>query len=104
MNCTALENYSKLLKKAVFLFKKNITKTINDKYVCKKQNNKNGSYYSRKSINYKKMIVFKEIRHNKSTHNKIRSLIFKPFQLPIYNGKKIIKSIYKKNKIKLLYL
>ena len=42
------------------------------------------------------MIYFNKLRHSVSTHNKIRSLIFKPFQLPIYNGKKIIKSIYKK--------
>ena len=42
--------------------------------------------------------------NNIKTHNEIRALIFPPFQLPIYNGKKIIKSIYKKKKIQLRYL
>ncbi len=33
----------------------------------------------------------------------IRSLIFEPFQLTIYNGKRIKKSIFKNNKIKIEY-
>ena len=104
INSTAFENYNRLLKKSVILFKRNINRIINDTYNSTKQNIKKGSYYNRKSVDYKKMIYFNKLRHSVSTHNKIRSLIFKPFQLPIYNGKKIIKSIYKKNKIKLLYL
>ena len=44
------------------------------------------------------------IENNIKTHNKIRALIFRPFQLPIYNGNKIIKSIFKNKKIKLKYL
>ena len=35
--------------------------------------------------------------------NLIRSLIFKPFQLPVYNKKKIIKSVFKNNLIKIKY-
>ena len=50
------------------------------------------------------MIVFNSINQNIETHNKIRSLIFQPFQLPIYNGNRIIESIYKNKKIKLRYL
>ena len=48
--------------------------------------------------------ALKEIKNNLITHNQIRSLIFEPFQLPIYNHKKIIKSFFKNKKIRLLYL
>ena len=48
--------------------------------------------------------MFKEIEQNIKTHNKLRSLIFHPFQLPIYNGNKIVRSKYKNKKIKLEYL
>ena len=103
-NSTAYENYDKLLNKSVLLFKKNIKKILNGNYRVKKQNLKKGSYFSRKSVDYKSLINFKEIKHNLATHNQIRSLIFEPFQLPIYNDKKIIKSIFKNKKIRLLYL
>ena len=65
---------------------------------------KKGSYFNRESVDYKSLIYFKEIKNNLTTHNQIRSLIFEPFQLPIYNDKKIIKSIFKNKKIRLLYL
>ena len=68
------------------------------------QQKQKGNYFDRKSVDYNKLISFKTINQNIKTHNKIRSLIFKPFQLPIYNGNRIIKSIYKNNKIKLKYL
>ncbi len=102
-NITAYDNYTKLMSKSVVIFKKNINKILNNKYTVKKQNLKKGSYYSRKSVNYNKLINFKKINNNVSTHNKIRALIFHPFQLPIYNGRKITKSIFKNKKIKLLY-
>ena len=35
-------------------------------------------------------------------HNKIRSLIFPPFQIPVVNGIRVKKSLYKKNKIYLI--
>ena len=101
-NDTAFENYSKLLKKSSFLFKKNIRIILENKYKLKKQNHKKGSYYNRKSVDYKKLINITKLEHNLKTHNKIRSLIFPPFQLPIYNGKKIKKSIFKNNKIHLI--
>lgn len=104
INSTAYDNYIKLLNKSVFLFKKNINKILNNKYAVKKQNFRKGSYYGRKSVRYKNIINFKKIDNNITTHNKIRSLIFEPFQLPIYNGKKIKKSIFRNKKIKLLYL
>ena len=104
INTTAYQNYLNLLDKSVILFKKNINKILNNNFLSKKQNLKKGSYYSRKSVNYEKLINFHKLTHNLKTHNRIRSLIFHPFQLPIYNDKKIIKSIFKNKKIKLIYL
>ena len=104
INDTAYDNYCRLLKNSFVLFKKNIKKILTHKYISKKQNKKISTYYSRNSVNYKKLIKIKKISNNKITHDKIRSLIFPPYQLPIYNGKKIKKSIYKKNKIKLILL
>ncbi len=101
-NDTAFENYLKLLKKSSYLFKKNIRKILKNKFKLKKQNHKKASYYSRKSVDYKKLINITKLEHNLKTHNKIRSLIFPPFQLPIYNGKKIKKSIYRNKKIHLI--
>lgn len=104
INTTAYENYLKLMTKSVILFKKNINKILNDNYISKKQNTRNGSYFNRESVNYNKLTHFKFIKNNITTHNKIRALIFQPFQLPVYNGNKIIKSIFKNKKIKLKFL
>jgi methionyl-tRNA formyltransferase len=102
-NHTAYDNYKNLLINSVKLFKKNIKKILRDNYSEKKQKLKYGSYFNRKSVDYTKIVNIKELNHNLKTHNLIRSLIFPPFQLPIYNGNKIIKSIYKKKKIKLTF-
>ena len=101
-NDTAFENYLKLLNKSSYLFKKNIKKILENKFKLKKQNLIKGSYYSRKSVNYKKLRNIAKLKHNLKAHNKIRALIFPPFQLPIYNGKKIKKSIYRNKKIHLI--
>jgi len=103
INDTAYFNYQKLLINSYKLFKKNIQTILNDNFKKKKQNNKIGSYFSRKSIDYNKIINIKELKHNLKTHNLIRSLIFPPFQLPKYNGKNIIKSVYKNRKIRLIF-
>jgi len=103
INDTAYLNYQKLLKNSFKLFKNNIKNILNNNYADKKQNKKLGSYFSRKSVNYNKIINIKELSHNLKTHNLIRSLIFPPFQLPIYNGRRIIKSVYKNKKIRLLF-
>ena len=104
LNATAYENYLKLLSNSVKLFKRNISKVMDGNFKSVKQNLKKGSYYSRSSVNYKNLINFNKIKNNIKTHNEIRSLIFPPFQLPVYNGKKVKRSIFKDNKIKLLYV
>ena len=104
INTTAYQNYLKLLNTSVILFKKIFHKILSNNYSTKNQNLRRGSYFNKKSVNYKKLIHFNKIKHNLNTHNMIRSLIFPPFQLPIYNGKKIKKSLFKNKKIRLLYL
>ncbi len=103
INDTAYDNYQKLLKYSVILFKKNLKKILQNKHKRTKQNLKKGSYFNRKSINYKKITNIKKIENNLKTHNMIRSLIFEPFQLPNYNGSLIKKSIFKNKKIKIIY-
>ena len=92
------------MKYSFLLFKTNFNKIIKGNYKLKKQNLKNGSYFSRYSVNYNSLKKIKKIDNRMSTHNLIRSLIFPAFQLPIYNGKKIKKTIFSNNKIKLFYL
>lgn len=99
INDTAHDNYIKLMKYSVILFKKNIKNIMAEKYKFKKQNLKLGSYYSRKSVNYNQIKRINFINNSLKTHNKIRSLIFPAFQLPIVNGMKVKKSVYKNNKI-----
>ena len=99
INDTAYDNYIKLMKYSVILFKKNIKKIIIDNYKSKKQNLRNGSYFSRQSVNYNKIKKISFLNNSLKTHNKIRSLIFPAFQLPIVNGTKVRKSVYKNNKI-----
>ncbi len=99
INDTAYDNYLRLMSRSNMLFKRNFFKIINNKYNEKKQILSKGSYFSRKSINYKKMIFFNTGNINLSTHNKIRSLIFPAYQFPVVNGAKIAKSIYKNKKI-----
>tara|TARA_Y100000816_G_scaffold239318_1_gene185647 strand:+ start:3924 stop:4694 length:771 start_codon:yes stop_codon:yes gene_type:complete len=103
INCTAYDNYLKLMRYSVIIFKKNIRYILNNNYNLKKQNINKGSYFSRKSVNYADLLKIKRIDNKIKTHNLIRSLIFEPFQLPIYNNKKIIKSTYKNNLIKIKY-
>ena len=102
LNDTAYDNYLKLMKCSVILFSKNLNKILNFDYNIKKQKLSNGSYYSRKSVNYKKIVKFSIKKPSLKLHNKIRSLIFPPYQIPIVNGVKVRKSLYKKNKIYLI--
>lgn len=104
INDTGYKNYLRLMSTSVKLFKKNFNNIIRKKYINKKQNLKKGSYFSRDSVNYSKLIHINKIYNNLSFHNKVRALIFPPFQLPIYNGKKIIKSIYNRNKTKIYFI
>ena len=102
VNDTAYQNYFKLMRHSTILFKSNFKRIINGKYKSRRQNLKKGSYFNRESVNYKNLVNIKRIDNKMLTHNLIRSLIFPPFQLPIYNGKKIKKSIFRNKKIHLI--
>jgi len=99
INDTAFDNYKKLMKYSVLLFKKNIGKIMVKNYKFKKQNLKLGSYFSKKSVNYNKIKKINNPKNSLKTHNQIRSLIFPAYQLPVVNGIKVKKSVFKNNKI-----
>ncbi len=104
VNTDALGNYNKLMHFSVLIFVKNFKKIILRKYTQKKQNNKKSSYFSRKFVNYDKEKFITKKENTLKFHNRIRALIFPPFQLPIFNGKKIEKTIFKKRKVHLKFL
>ena len=102
LNDTAYDNYFRLMKCSVILFKKNINNILNSNYTLKKQNLSNGKYYKRSSVNYKKILNLNMKKPSLKLHNKIRSLIFPPYQIPVVNGLQVKKSLYKNNKIYLI--
>ena len=104
INDTAYQNYFKLMKYSKKIFKKNFNKIINGNFKIRKQKLNKGKYYSRTYVNYKNEKKINFTNYSLSIHNKIRSLIFPPFQLPIVNGRIVVKSIYKNKKIILKYL
>ena len=87
---------------SVILFKKNLHKILKSNYRERKQILSKGKYYKRSSVNYKKILKIEVKNQSIKLHNKIRSLIFPPYQMPIVNGIKVKKSIYKNNKIYLI--
>ena len=102
LNDTAYDNYFRLMKCSVMLLKKNINNILNSNYTLKKQNLSNGKYYKRNSVNYKKILNLNMKKPSLKLHNKIRSLIFPPYQIPVVNGLQVKKSLYKNNKIYLI--
>ncbi len=102
-NTNAYQNYLKLMIKSVFLLKKNFKKIITGKYKSKKQTLTQGSYYTRSSIDYKKMKFFNLNKINSKNFNKIKAFIFPPLQLPIINNKRLKNVIYINKKYKLIY-
>ena len=102
INDTAYDNYFKLMRTSSILFKKNIFNILNSNYKFKKQNLLKGSYFSRDSINYKKILRINMKKPSLKLHNRIRSLIFPPYQIPVVNGVKVKKSVYRNNKIYLI--
>ena len=90
------------MKCSVSLFKKNLTKILNKNYQLKRQNLSFGKYYGRNSVNYNKILKINMKKPSLNLHNKIRSLVFPPYQIPIVNGIKVKKSLYKNKKIYLI--
>jgi len=99
INDTAKQNYMRLMKYSVKIFIKNFTKIYNEEYKLKKQNLSKSTYFKRKYVNYQKEKFIDFIKPSLKVHNKIRALIFPPFQLPIVNKRKIYKSIFYNKKM-----
>ena len=102
-NTNAFKNYHKLMSYSVKLLKKNFNKILKKKYKTQKQQLKKGSYFSKLSVNYKKMKYFKLKKINNKDFNQIKAFIFPPMQLPFLNNKKISDIRYEKNNIKINY-
>ena len=99
INDTALDNYRKLMIFSTKLFKRNLNNIINNKYNLRKQILSSGRYYNKKSVNYKNKLKITMNKSSLKNHNMIRSLIFPAYQLPLVNGVKVLKSVYKNKKI-----
>tara|TARA_B100000902_G_C27216009_1_gene866984 strand:- start:245 stop:988 length:744 start_codon:yes stop_codon:yes gene_type:complete len=98
-NATAQENYVKLMKTAVDLFKCKIENIIDNDYTSKPQDDElAGNYYGREDADYKSLRDFKIENYDLETHNKLRALIFPAFQYPIVDGKEVKRSLYKNGK------
>ncbi len=102
-NTNAFKNYHKLMSYSLKLLKKNFNSILNKKYKIKKQKLKNGSYFSKLSVNYQKMKYFKLKKITRKHFNQIKAFIFPPMQLPFLNNKKISDIRYLKNNIKIIY-
>lgn len=97
INDTSRDLYMKYNTKAVELFKENISNLINDNFVSYPQPNIKSTYYSKNSVNFKKIeIDFRKTSYE--IHNQIRSYIFTEYQLPDINGYKITKTYLTKEK------
>jgi len=98
-NDTAQDNYIKLMKTAVKLFKCRISDILYDDYKSKPQNEElAGKYYGKEDADYKSLKNFKIEKYDLETHNKLRALIFPAFQYPIVDGKEVKRSLYNNGK------
>ena len=98
-NDTAQDNYIKLMKTAVKLFKCRISDILYDDYKSKPQNEElAGKYYGKEDADYKSLRDFKIEKYDLETHNKLRALIFPAFQYPIVDGKEVKRSLYRNGK------
>ena len=104
LNTNAFENYNRLMDHSLLILKKNLSKLINKKYKLRKQIKTKSTYFSRSFVNYTKEKFIKKKINSKKFNNKVRALIFPPFQLPLFKGKKIISSSFSKKKVYFKYL
>ena len=103
INDNGYDNYLILMKKSVNLLKKNFKNILLKNYKLRNQKINDGSYFSKKSVNYKKMKIFNINKIDTMHFNMIKAFIFPPFQLPIVNKKKVSNIKYLSKKIKIIY-
>jgi len=102
-NTNAFKNYHNLMNASVKLLKKNFKKILTFNYKTRRQILKNGSYYSRNSINYDRMKYFNLTRLNLKYFNRIKAFIFPPLQLPFLNNKKVLDIKFTNKNFKVIY-
>jgi len=96
---TCRDLYFKYLNHGYKLFENNINKLINDDFISYQQPNTNSTYYSKKSIDFKNIIIDLK-KTSFEIHNQIRAFIFKEYQLPVIQSYLIKKSLLTNDKIK----
>ena len=101
INDSAKENYIKLMRCASDLFINLFDSLINFNYTTNKQDENLATYYSRSHVNYQNEVINFD-QEKEKIHNEIRALIFPPYQYPVIDGKKILKSMLINNEIILL--
>lgn len=92
VNDTARDLYYKYLKSGEDLFKESLEKLLLGDYSTKKQGGFAASYFAKNSLDFKDI----NINFNKTSfeiHNQIRAFIFEEYQLPVVDGRRVIKSI-----------
>ena len=73
------------------LFKRNIMILLSDKKVSARvQSERGASYYRRSSIDFRNRTIRNFALPATTVANYVRSLIFKPYQLPVFHNKKIV--------------
>lgn len=84
----SFEIYMSYLQYSFTLFQKNIQNILENNITSKKQSAVGSSYYSKKTIDFKNIIINFSQTANQ-VHNQIRGFAFRPYQLPIVNNYKI---------------
>jgi methionyl-tRNA formyltransferase len=90
-NDTARDLYVKHNAFGVDVFKKNIRNLLNGTYKATPQDTRGASYYSKKSIDYKNIVIDLH-KTAREVHNQIRAFVFPEYQYPKVYGHSIVGS------------
>lgn len=88
LDMNSYDLFNKYHEEGISLFKRNFLKILNKSYSEIPQGIIGSSYFSKSAINFSTILV----DLNKTAfeiHNQIRAYRFRPFQLPLINGKKV---------------
>lgn len=85
---TCKDVYLNYIKYGIALIKKYLPKILRNEIICKPQKSNESTYYGRNSVNYQDICI-DLIDTANGINNQIRALVFRDFQLPQINGKKV---------------
>ncbi len=91
LNDTARDLYMHYNYYALLLFKQNFASLLHDTYTTIPQDYKNGSYFSRKEIDFSNITINLK-KTSFEIHNQLRAFIFREYQLPNLYGINIMRS------------